>query len=204
MNARQGRAKPLPPDDRRQAILEAVTPLLLKKGSMLTSREMAEVADVSEGTIFSVFPDKSSVIIEAVKTTMDPAPVRAALAEISATSPLEDQLDSVAVILLKRSERVGTLIGVLRSMQPSGAEKPAGAHRFVMESNAAILAALTDLFSQHRDELRVDPGRAAVAFMGFVFANAHPLMAANAKPDAAEIVDMLLRGIASPDVEAAT
>lgn len=199
------RAKPLPADDRRRAIVEAVIPLLLEKGSTLTSREMAEAAGVAEGTIFSVFPDKPAVIIEAVKVTMDPAPLRAEMADICETAPLRNQLESAAVILLERSERVGTLVGVLRSMQPSGTGKPAGAHRFVMESNAAILTALTELFEHHRDDLRVEPERAAVAFLGFVFANAHPLlMAVDAKPGAPEIVDMLLHGIAAPDRNATT
>jgi len=198
------RAKPLPPDDRRRAIVEAVIPLILEKGATLTSREMSEAAGVAEGTIFSVFPDKPAVIVEAVRATMDPTPFRAAIADVSPAVPLEDQLESVAGILLERSERIGTLIGVLRTIQPAGPKKPAEAHRFVMESNAAIVTALTELLEQHRNDLRVEPGRAAVAFMGFVFANAHPLMAADAKPDAAEVVDMLLHGIAAPDVEATT
>ncbi len=204
MKTAQQRAKPLPPDDRRRAIVEAVIPLLLEKGSTLTSREMAEAAGVAEGTIFSVFPDKPAVIIEAVKVTMDPTPFRSAMAGVSAADPLEDQLESVAVILLERSERIGTLVGVLRTIQPTGAGKPAEAHRFVMESNAAILTALTELLDRHRESLRVEPGRAAVAFLGFVFANAHPLMAADAKPGASEIVDMLLHGIAGPDWKATT
>ena len=204
MSSVQQRAKPLPRDDRRRAIIEAVIPLILEKGSTLTSREMAEAAGVAEGTIFSVFPDKPAVIIEAVKVTMDPAPVRTAIAGISETAPLKDQLESVAVVLLQRSERIGTLVGVLRTLNPTGTEKPAAAHRFVLESNAAILDALTDLLDRHRTCLRVEPERAAVAFLGFVFANAHPLMAAGDKPDATEIVDMLLHGIAAPDWEATT
>lgn len=201
MNAAHHRARPLPPDDRRRAIIEAVIPLIVEKGSALTSREMAEAAGVAEGTIFSVFPNKSSVIIEAVKVTMDPEPVRTAISQIPTTDLLERQLESVARILLERSARVGTLVGVLRTLQPDGVEKPEGAHRFVTRSNTAILNALTDLFERHQDDLRVEPERAAVAFLGFVFANAHPLLLAEAKPGAAEIVDMLLRGIAAPGLE---
>ncbi len=162
---------------------------------------MAEAAGVAEGTIFSVFPNKSSVIIEAVKVTMDPEPVRTAISQIPTTDPLERQLESVAGILLERSARVGTLVGVLRTLQPDGMEKPEGAHRFVTRSNTAILNALTNLFERHQNDLRVEPERAAVAFLGFVFANAHPLLLAEAKPGAAEIVDMLLRGIAAPGLE---
>jgi AcrR family transcriptional regulator len=204
VNPAHQRAKPLAPDDRRRAIVEAVIPLLLKKGSTLTSKEMAEAAGVAEGTIFSVFPDKPAVIVEAVKLTMDPTPFRVAIAEVSPAAPLEDQLTSVATVLLERSERIGTLVGVLRTLRPTGPKKPAEAHRFVMESNAAIVAALTDLFERHSDDLRVDPGRAAVAFMGYIFANAHPLLPTDTKPDTGDFVDMLLHGIAAPDGEAPT
>lgn len=165
---------------------------------------MAEAAGVAEGTIFSVFPDKASIIIEAVKATMDPEPVREALATIPDSGPFDRQLELVATVLLERSTRVGTLVGVLRTMQPTGAGKLAGAHRFVTESNMAILSVLTELFERHTESLRVEPDRAAVAFLGFVFANAHPLMAADEKPGAGEVVDMLLHGIAGSDGDVAT
>ena len=195
MNTTQHRAKPLPPADRRRTIIEAVIPALLERGSALTSREMADAAGVSEGTIFSVFPDKASVIIEAVKVTIDPSPVCSAIEAIDPSQPLEDTLEQVAVILLERSARVGTLVGVLRSTGLPSGDKPEGAHRFVNESNAAIRAALTELLGSYRSHLRVEPDRAAVSFLGFVFASAHPLMSPDDRPDAREIADTLLHGI---------
>jgi AcrR family transcriptional regulator len=197
MHATQHRAKPLPPADRRRAIIEAIIPLLLERGSSLTSREMAEAAGVSEGTIFSVFPDKASVIIEAVKATIDPAPVQEGIAAIDPGDPLETQLEAVADLLLDRSTRVGTLVGVLRTMQLPDSGKPAGAHRFVNDANTAIRGSLTGLLERHRDRLRVEPERAAIVFLGFVSASAHPLMSPDLRPDAVETVDILLHGIAA-------
>ena len=188
----------MPPANRRRAIAEAILPLLVEKGSTLTSREMAEAAGIAEGTIFSVFPDKPAVIVEAVRVTMDPEPVRRAIADIPTTAPLTQQLEAIVVILFERSERVGALIGVLRSMHPDITAKPASARRYIAVSNAAILSALTELLEHQGDALRVEPSRAAAALLGFVFANAHPLMAANEKPDATEIVDIVLNGIAAP------
>ena len=89
---RHERAEPLPPDDRRRAIVEAVIPLLLEKGPTVTTREMAEAAGIAEGTIFGVFPDKPSVVHEAVKVSMDPAPIQRAVDEIPASAPLNTQL----------------------------------------------------------------------------------------------------------------
>src|SRR5690606_23916200 len=45
------RARPLAPEERREAILDAVLPLLRERGREVTSRELAEAAGVAEGTI---------------------------------------------------------------------------------------------------------------------------------------------------------
>jgi AcrR family transcriptional regulator len=199
VNVSQRRAKPLPPDDRRREIVEAVIPLLLEKGSALSTREIADAAGVAEGTVYSVFPDKASVIIEAVKATVDPEPTRVALAEVPEDVPFEQQLEIAAGLLMERGVRIGLLVDVLRTMQPAGAGKPAAAHRFVTESHAAILLALSDLFERHKEQLRTTPARAAVVFWGLLFANAHALMTGNERLEAAEIVGMVLFGIANPD-----
>jgi AcrR family transcriptional regulator len=204
VTAHQRRARPLPPDDRRREIIEAVIPLLLERGSTLSTREIADAAGVAEGTVFSVFPDKSSVIIEAVKTTVDPASTRNALMRIPKSVPFEQQLELAAGFLMERSERIGVLVGVLRTIEPSGARKPPGAHKLISDSHAAILAALADLFVRNESRLKVEPSRAAVVFWALIFANAHALMTADERLGAAEIVDMALFGIARPDPRAST
>ncbi|HUO45747.1 MAG TPA: helix-turn-helix domain-containing protein, partial [Acidimicrobiia bacterium] len=62
MSSKKARAEPLAPEDRRQAIVEAVIPLLVERGASVTTREMAEAAGIAEGTIFRVFPDKCALI----------------------------------------------------------------------------------------------------------------------------------------------
>lgn len=198
MNAKHPRAKPLPPAQRQQAIVNAVIPLLLDKGSAVTTQQMAQAAGIAEGTIFGVFPDKESVIKEAVKTSMDPAPVCEALGVISASTPMDAQLEAAATILLEHSERVAALVGILRSAHASTSRRPAGIPHFVRQSNAAILAELTKLLGRNADRLRVPPARAAIAFRGLIFANAHPMAAPEEKTTPHEIVDLLLCGIAAP------
>lgn len=204
MNPSQRRAKPLPPDDRRRDIVEAVIPLLLEKGATLSTREIADAAGIAEGTVFSVFPDKASVIIEAVKVTVDPESTKAGLAEIPTDVPFERQLELAAGFLMERGERIGILVGVLRTVDSSGSGKPVGAHRFISESHVAILTALAEVFERNKRSLKVAPDRAAVVFWGLVFANAHSLMASDEQLRAAEIVDMVLNGIALTDRGAGT
>ena len=74
------------PDERRLAIIEAVAPLLVDHGATVTTKQMAEAAGIAEGTLFSVFPDKRSVILATIKQRMDPEPLRIALAAAGARS----------------------------------------------------------------------------------------------------------------------
>ena len=197
MPTRHERAEPLPAEERRRAIVEAVIPLLLEKGSAVTSRDMAEAANIAEGTIFRVFPDKTSVIHEAVKASMDPDQIQQAIAAIPSMDPLADQLEAAARILVGRSEQVAALIGVLHASGLHADGPPSGTRRYVMDASTAILSALTNLFERARDEIRVSPRQAAIAFRGFVFAAAHPLVQDDEQPSLQESVEVLMNGIAS-------
>ncbi len=186
------RAKPLAPDDRRRAIVDAVIPLLLEKGSSVTSREIAEAAGVAEGTIFRAFPDKTSIIVEAVKASMDPTPVVDALDQIPADQPLEAQLEAAADALLAWTTRVAALFAALRTVDPE--HRPSKGRKFVTESNQQIVDHLVALLERHPDRLRVEPRQAAMALRGLVFASAHPMN--ERKLGSAEIVDILVHGVA--------
>ena len=159
---------------------------------------MADAANIAEGTIFRVFPDKTSVIHDAVKASMDRDQIQQAIAAIPPMAPLADQLEAAARILVERSERVAALIGVLRASGSHVGGPPSGARQYVMDANTAILSALTRLFERNRDEIRVSPHQAAIAFRGFVFATAHPLVSSDEKPSFLESVEVLMNGIASP------
>ncbi len=204
MQSKQRRAEPLPREDRRLAIIEAITPLLVARGAAVTTREMAEAAGIAEGTIFGVFPDKTALIHEAVKVSMDPAPILSALAEIYPAAPLEVQLAEATRILLEHFERITVLVGILRTMPNPGGGPPAGARRYVAESHATVLAAVTDLFERHTDRLRIEPARAAAAFQGLIFARLQPMLSPDEKLTTEEIVGILLSGVSDPVKTVAT
>ena len=119
MDEHKSRAKPLSPDERRAAILEAVTPLLIERGAAVTTAEMAEVAGIAEGTIFRVFPDKLALLHAAIARAMDPAPVREAMDRIDRSEPLREQL-TVAIGVLAGfiiNWLIGTLEWNFRTIQ---------------------------------------------------------------------------------------
>lgn len=193
------RAKPLPPEDRRRTIVEAVIPLLVAEGPAVTTRQMADAAGVAEGTIFSVFPDKSSILAEAVKVSIDPSSLCEALATIPATHAMEEQLELAAELLSERGERLMALVSVLRTMPHADFPHHEAAHRHFAESNEVVLAAVSELLERHRQALTVDPRRAAVVFRGLVFVNSHPTISSLDKLTSREIVEIALRGVIRPD-----
>jgi hypothetical protein len=135
---------------------------------------------------------------------MDPAPILSALAGIYPAAPLEVQLAEATRILLEHFERITVLVGILRTMPTPGGGPPAGARRYVAESHATVLAAVTELFERHAERLRIEPARAAAAFQGLIFARLQPLLSPEAKLTTEEIVAILLSGVANPAETVAT
>jgi AcrR family transcriptional regulator len=166
---------------------------------------MAEAAGIAEGTIFRVFPDKCALIFDAVKVSIDPTPIQKQLSEIYKAAPLEVQLSEAARILLDRFQIVIALMGVLRTLPAtSETRKEPGPPPFVAVSNAAINQSLTQIFERHRDQLRIEPARAAAAFRGLILASGHPSNSLTDRLTVDEIVGVLLSGIASPSLERVT
>lgn len=183
------------PDDRRAAIVKAVIPLLTRHGSAVTTRQMAGAACVAEGTIFKVFPDKYALIHEAVRVAMDPSHVQQQMAAIDPDLAFEDKLRAAAAILLRRLEDVIAWMAVLRTMPPVDGRPPTGLPPFIAGANAAIVASLTTLFESHSTMLRLPPARAAVIFMGLLFAAGHLAGTVGERLTVDEIVNVLQSGI---------
>jgi AcrR family transcriptional regulator len=194
MTPRQ-RAEPLAPEDRRRSILNAVIPLLLDQGGTVTTAEMAEAAGIAEGTIFRVFPDKTALVHDAVKTCLDPAPVLDQLAAIERDLPLEIKLRKAAAIVLQRSEKVHALVAVLKSMPHPDHTNHREAHKAAVEANSLIFWGLTRIFSDESEGLAVEPASAAAAFRGLLYAVSFPLIDPDEQITADKAVEIMLDGV---------
>lgn len=178
------RAAPLPPEARRAAIIDAVLPLLVEQGAAATSRQLAQAAGVSEGTIFNVFGDKEALLAAVVQTAIDPGPFERAIAGIDPSAPLEQRL-AEAVTLIQR--RVADVWRLLSQLGPQHRPSPP---RSLPESPA-----LTRLLSVDPTQLRLPPAEAARLLRSLTLACTHPLLSPRPRPPA-EIVDLFLHGAA--------
>src|SRR6187402_2598174 len=107
------RATPLPPAERRAAIVQAVAPLLLEHGAGLTTKQIAHGAGVSEGTIFNVFADKDELIEAVIEAALDPQPLEQRLAAIDPAQPFDIRLVAATELVQRHVMHIWRLIAAL-------------------------------------------------------------------------------------------
>jgi AcrR family transcriptional regulator len=189
MTVRSERARRMPPAERREALINATLPLVLWHGPGVTTRQIAEAADVAEGTIFRVFDDKEALIRAVTERAFDPAPVLAEIVAVDRALPLRARLVRLVEILQSRLDTVFTLIHALgmKGPPPDG-QRPRLA-------NDELREAIVELVGDDRSQLRVPPVELADALRMLVFSSTHPLINDGNPLTAEQIVGILLDGL---------
>lgn len=189
------RAAPLPPEQRRAAIVAATIPLVRLHGLDVTTSQIALAAGLAEGTLFRVFPDKESLLQAAVEHACDPEPTERALAAIDRSLSMRDQMICAVEILQRRVEQLWHIVSMLgRAMPPKMPQRP-------LESS--LTGTLAMLLEPFRDELRCEPIHAARLLRAMTFAGSHPRLIEGPALTAAETVTVLLDGLRRRDDEEA-
>jgi len=185
------RAAALPPEQRREAIVDSTIPLLIEHGSSVTTRQIAEAAGIAEGTIFRVFPDKDSLIDAVIERVFDPDPVDTAIRAIDRALPLEARLVAAVDIIQERIRNIWKLMAAV------GVNKVPDRNTEDSEQRHVDLTSLAELFDPGDDTLTRDPITAAGLLYGLAFAACHPMIATPSM-SAADVVSVILDGLRGP------
>jgi AcrR family transcriptional regulator len=193
MIVRTERARRMPPAQRREALITATLPLVLGHGPGVTTRQIAEAADVAEGTIFRVFDDKEALIRAVTERAFDPAPALAEIAAIDSTFALRDRLVAAVAVLQSRLDTVLALVHALGTARPPRGQRPS---RLL---NDEFREAIVELIGDDRTQLRVPPLELAATLRMLVFGATHPFINDGNPLTPEQIVGILLDGLLRRD-----
>ena len=192
------RARPLPPDQRRAALIDATVPLLAQHGMRVTTRQIAEAAGVAEGTIFRVFPDKDALVSAAIAQCFDPAVTVAALQEVEIDLPLRERVATITEIVQRRLVQVFELMLAVRQ-HPGG--HPAAKPSEAKPANDLIRDEVLRLLAPDADRFRCPVADVARLLRLITFSGSHPLISDGNLLTVDEIVAALLDGVLARPAE---
>ncbi|WP_203857587.1 TetR/AcrR family transcriptional regulator [Plantactinospora mayteni] len=191
-----GRARPLPPEERRAALVTATLALISEHGIKVTTRQIAEAAGVAEGTIFRVFPHKDGLVRVAVEAGLDPAPLLDELAAIDLETPLPERLTELAAILQRR---LTSIFNLLHSVGMHGPPEESSARRAGTANcrppNEEIYQAIVRVLEPDADRFRYPLPEVARLLRLLTFAGSHPRIAENEPLSPETIAAVLLDGV---------
>jgi AcrR family transcriptional regulator len=192
-----GRARPLPPDERRAALIAATVPLICELGTKVTTRQIAEAAGVAEGTIFRVFADKDELVNAAVGAVLDPVPTIAEINGIDLDLPLRERMVQLAGILQRR---LLSVFGLMHAMGVKGPPEDLKGHRESLRPvNEMIYTAVEAVLAPDRDRFRYPVREVARILRLITFSGSHPLITDGSMLTAREIVSVVLDGMLARD-----
>ncbi|MFC7496487.1 MULTISPECIES: TetR/AcrR family transcriptional regulator [unclassified Nocardioides] len=193
METRRERARPLSPEERREAIIAATRPLLYEHGRAVTTRLIAEASGIAEGTIFRVFSSKEELIDAAIERAFQPGDLVARIEQVDPGAPLRERLVLLVSILQQRfratfglMEKVG-LVGPPRHVHDSAAAD---------EWRARLDELLIGVVGDDADQLAVAPEEFVHVLRLLTFAGSHDRIADGRLLTPEQIVDTVLLGLA--------
>ena len=185
------RAKPLSTDDRRAMIIDAVIPLLMEHGRAVTTRQIADAADVAEGTIFRVFADKDALIDAAVNKFLDATAANRQLRAIDPELPLEAKVND---ILFQLRGRMKGIFGIMNAVGMSGPPP----RRPNTENFEDVIA---DVLRPDLERLQIPLDRIASFVRLVAFASAIPQFNQGREIPTADLAHVITYGIAGHPAE---
>ena len=183
------RARPLSPDERRSELTDVTLRLLRLHGRSVTTRQIAEAAQVAEGTIFRVFDCKDDLVTAAVEEALDMEPFFADLESIDLDQDLRARLTDLCAHLQDRFR------GIFLLMSAMGMVGPPKAHRHMEDGRRRAEKIMVAAVEADADRLTCTPVQLVHMLRMLTFSGTHPHISDGHLLTPDQIVGTLLDGV---------
>lgn len=206
------RARPLPPEERRLAIVTTAIAVLRRDREMPSTRRLADECGIAEGTLFRAFPTKDDLVAAILSSVACPYPFRDSLRSLGTEDPptadgLRTRLLAAARLLHRRFTDIFETLGPLRVIGPPhhGAHPGCPGPTAEPLSPQAFRDNFAGMLAPYVPLLRVDPDVLIDAVRYLAFAGSHEGISDGRFMSPESIVDLLVDGaLRHPSAEPAT
>lgn len=195
------------PEERRQAIINATLPMLLERGTDVSTREIAHAAGVAEGTIFRAFDTKHDLIHATIHAALMPDAAITQIADLPEGQALAQRVSAIIEVLRDEIHRTRSLFA--HFARPAAESEPVGPPRApfggirppfnVHENKTRLNAAVAAALEPYSGELAVPTAFATNLLSALAFASSFTLTEREPPISSEELSDVVLHGIAKGD-----
>lgn len=147
-----GRAAPLPPEERREALIQAAIEVIRERHTLPTTRQIAAAAGVAEGTIFRVFTNKDAFFDAVIERTFDAQSLHEDLEKIDGDAGLETVMIDLVRVLQARFQEIFDIMGAFSMVGPPERFRDPVRQR---RQEAATGSCVLRLLDPYADQLRL-------------------------------------------------
>ncbi|GAB3924363.1 TetR/AcrR family transcriptional regulator [Kribbella albertanoniae] len=190
------RATPLPPDERRAAIIAAALPLFEEHGPEVSTKQIAEAAGIAEGTIFRAFGSKEALIDAALAKAFDASDLLTELLAVDPALPLRERTIAAVEVGQRRLRGVFRLLFAMRVPRPPDLKNQTAMDEARRKRQSdEVNSAFADLLRPDADKLRFSPEEVVRRLQMVTFSATHPMISGGQVLTAEEIVDFAFDGV---------